>query len=98
MIKYSLLHKDESSQVSYFYNLEDGFIYAEQILMDKAAVQKASGIGGACGAFAVLTYNGESWTPQTPSVAFMILALLGMLLGWFVAFFVNRRTSNRVLF
>lgn len=91
MVNYTLLYKDEETQVSYYYNLDDHAVYTDQRPADTKQISKFSFAGAGV---AILIYPAiylaNTWHMGMPVLAGTMLAFVGFLLGWLVASLLSK--------
>lgn len=83
MVNYILLYKEETSQLSYFYNMDDGMVYLDKKKKDTDLIRRMSGCGAMVGLFAYPAIRKmEDWQVARPDLLSVQIMILGLLLGW----------------
>lgn len=94
MIKYSLLYKDEKTQISYFYNLDDNSVYTNNKPLNNNLIKELSAFGSFV---AILIYCFIRFIKlPSISISWIITVLIGILTGWIISLFIIK--NSRLFF
>lgn len=89
MVNYILLCKDETSQISYFFNMDDEAVYSDQKKADNHVYKKTAKYGAIIALFMYpIIRSAEAWCVEVPGVLCIQITILGLLIGWAVTLFM----------
>lgn len=90
MIQYILLCKDEANSISYYYNMDDGYIYLDDVKEKEKAAKTGARFGGML-SFLIYPFVGliGTWMPS------IVMGILSMILGIIAAIIISPILINK---
>lgn len=95
MVNYILLYKNEKTNVSYYYNLDDHFVYTNGKSIDNKKINKFSFIGATIVILIYPTiYLAKTWSLKMSILSGVLFSFIGFLLGWIVSLILLRSINT----
>ena len=95
MIRYSLLYKDDTSKISYFYNLDDNNVYVDKTNINLKIIKRFSILGSSIGFLLYILINIFNIKDiNISTIAVLIVLLTGIIIGWTTSIFIIKNTTK----
>lgn len=95
MVNYTLLYKDEETQISYFYNMDDGLVYSDMKKQNNLVYKRMGYLGSI---FALFLYPKiratPAWYIELSGVLSMVIVITGIFIGWIFTLLLIKNSNS----
>lgn len=95
MINYTMIFKDEETQVSYFYNLDDNTVYTDYKPVNRKSIKKRAYLGALIGftLYAIVRFV-STWRINLSYFMGIFLVIVGVLIGGVISLVLIERSKE----